>query len=455
MKTVYCLGGAPQFRLPCIRYNYLIKEKERKNIKNINSQNKENQIIKDFHNMNINTIEENEKEKLVDQWMDQIYPIRSIKRCLQINPTIKLKMRKFYKTLRESLSVGKNKTTGTINKNDNNNNIEKNKSPNIININNDNKLHNLKYVFDRNNNNGTINSYNKKYEYNSSIVKKGESNKMQNPSGQSRNSPKNTQTDLSSKLFNYNYPISNNNSSLDICQSLISKHISKRNSKLLSNSNNNSFTPYNNTKIIYNGKFSNNLDNNNKTEISKSYNNKEKININELNRTAYKTIVKHSKSKKMKKNNSIEDFVRKRRRRRWQSQQNKLNIIYSENEEQFYRKYDKYRKNKFLNGLGLTHVNCSPKIVLKELDQKINLIKNKVGLVKSIVDKTFPKVLANISLTKKEFEKSQGKEGYNSPYIEKLNKIKKEQNNMDLYFSIPVEIISRNRNNFKKKKKLK
>ena len=101
----------------------------------------------------------------------------------------------------------------------------------------------------------------------------------------------------------------------------------------------------------------------------------------------------------------------------------------------------------------LTHVNSSPKLILNDLNKKINKIKNKVGVVKSIVDKTFPRLLADISQVKKEFEKSQGKEGYKSPYIEKINKIKKEQENINLYLIKPFEIINRNKSksNYEKK----
>ena len=433
MKTIYCLGGAPQFRLPCIKYHYLIKEREKKNNSLLP---KNNLNIKDFYNMN--TIEENENEKIVEQWMDQIYPMRSIKRCLEINPTIKLKMRKFYRNLKESLSVNKNKPKPKpkIKEIESYNNNCKRAS--IINNNNDNKIFNFKYTLDKNvdSNIETINN-------NKNNESKNEENSKNEPK-YTRNEQKTIQTDsLSLKLVNYNYPISNES---HIFHSLISsRNKSKKNIHLLSfNNYNNGINNYINSKFIYNTKCLNNINKNNKDD---------KNILNEFNQTSYKEK-KHSKSKKIKKNNSIDIIIRKRRKKRGHSQQNKLNIIYSENEEQFYRKYDKYRKNKILNGLCLTHINCSPKTILKELDEKINIIKNKVGIVKSIVDKTFPKVLANISMTKKVFEKNQGKEGYNSPYIEKLNKIKKEQNNMDKYFSIPVEVLSRNRNNnFKKKKK--
>ena len=83
----------------------------------------------------------------------------------------------------------------------------------------------------------------------------------------------------------------------------------------------------------------------------------------------------------------------KRKKLRGFAQINKLNILYSENEDQFYRRYDKHVKSKFLNGLCLTHIKSSPKVILNELDKKINNIKSKVGVVKSIMDKTFPRIL--------------------------------------------------------------
>ena len=41
MKTIYCLGGAPQFRLPCVKYNFL-KKKMKNYFKNINILKKKN-----------------------------------------------------------------------------------------------------------------------------------------------------------------------------------------------------------------------------------------------------------------------------------------------------------------------------------------------------------------------------------------------------------------------------
>lgn len=424
------MGGIPQFRLPCIKYSFIIKEKENKN-KIISP--KGCSIIKDFYN-----IEEKQKKTIVDQYMDIIYPINSIKKCLQINPTLKLKMRKFYKHLRESLSNGRNKTLKTV-KNYEKNDDVKTKTENSKSINNEDiKPQNLKFIFNRNiNKKDVIKSINKTYNY---IPK--EENKKNILLGQNVNKPNINQIDASGKLNNYNYPISNANT-IDFCHSLISKNKTKISTQLLSSkSNSNNILNNIRNRKVFNSIYLSNFDNNkkiNENSQSKIKNN----NINQTNNDILKQKNVKIKHRTLKYSNSIKNIIYKRKRKNGLIQLNKLNIIYSENDEQFYRKYDKYRKNKILRGLCLTHINSSPKVVLNELNQKINLIRNKVGVVKSIVDKTFPKVLADISSIKKDYIISQEKEGYNSPYIEKLNKMKKIEENMNLFISSPIEILSK------------
>ena len=452
MKTLYCLGAAPQFRVPCIKYGFIIKENENQ-VKNYVT--KSNSINKNFYDN-----EKNEKENIIEKQIEKIYPNKSIKRCLQINPTIKLQMRQFYRHLKEYLSIERSKTSNKIKKNEksiDNNKSENNKSPIINDNDKENKLQNLKFIFDRNNYKyaGSINEsiYNKKFNKTNNYFKKEENFLVQTrfPIKQSRNYRKINHYDLSGKLVNYNYPIQNESTSQDFCQSLMSKYKTKLSTQIfsMSNNNNNSITNTSNSRIIFNSKFLNNFENN-KTinEISKSETKKNKNIVNELNNTSYKKKNSKLRIKKFK-FNSIENVIKKRRKAREQAQ-NKLNILYSETEEHFYRMYDKHRKKKFLNGLCLTHLNCSPKEVLNELNEKISSIKTKVGVVKSIVDKTFPRILADIAETKKEVTNIQRKKGYNSPYIDRLNKIKKHQQNMDIYFTSPVEIINRNRKIFKK-----
>ena len=89
------------------------------------------------------------------------------------------------------------------------------------------------------------------------------------------------------------------------------------------------------------------------------------------------------------------------KRKKGETQANELNIIYSETKEQFYKKYDKYRKNENLKGLGLANINYPPKIKFKELNKKISEIKKKVANVKSIL--FFKFLFSFFILSKSEF----------------------------------------------------
>ena len=48
--------------------------------------------------------------------------------------------------------------------------------------------------------------------------------------------------------------------------------------------------------------------------------------------------------------------------------------------------------------------------------------------------------------SKKEYENSLKKKGFNTPYKERLNMMRKHQKYINLYLSSPIEIISRNSN---------
>ncbi len=145
--------------------------------------------------------------------------------------------------------------------------------------------------------------------------------------------------------------------------------------------------------------------------------------------------------------NIFGDTIEKQKRKKAETQDNELNMIYSESMAQFYRQYDKYRKNENLRGLGLTNINFPPNIKFQNLNKKINLIKEKVVKVKSIVDTTFPKVLAYLTWTKNEYENGLKKKGYKSPYKQKLNKLEKYQKYINLYLSSSIKIRSRNKDN--------
>ena len=145
--------------------------------------------------------------------------------------------------------------------------------------------------------------------------------------------------------------------------------------------------------------------------------------------------------------NIFGDTIEKMKRKKLETQDNELNLIYSETKEQFNRKYDKYRKKENLKGLGLANINNPPKIKFKHLNKKIGEIKKKVINVKSIVDDTFPKILAYLTWAKKDYENSLKKKGFDTPYKERLNMLEKHQKYINLYLSNPIEILSERKKN--------
>ena len=464
MKTLYCLGGVPQFKIPCLKYGFLIKEKE--NNRNLFTKN-HSVDIKDFYNIKK---EKNQLETIADKYIDKIFPSRGIKRCLQINPNMKIRMKKYFKNLKGYLSLEKNKNSG-INENykENVKNYE-NKKSQYLNNSNDNRLQNMKLIFGNNPQNN-ISLFNRKDYNNESILslyKKEEKINTDFPGKKhSRNILEPSKIDLSPKIYNYNYnfQISGDSSSIDLFQSLykslMEKNRKKRDKNFITISNDNSLKNDFKKQLIFNTQYlsylhnKKNIDENNMKNI-KNYNS----NSNKLNKTSYKAShiqleTPNINNTKIDKSNSIEKIkleIKKRKRKSGRSKKNKLNILYSETEDQFYVKYEKYRKRKFLKGLCLTNIDASPKIKFNKLDKKIDLIKSKVDVLKSIADKTFPKVLANITSIKNEFDNNIRKRKYDKPYIEKLNKIIKEQNYMNSYLSKPIEI--RNQKKISENKKM-
>ena len=105
-----------------------------------------------------------------------------------------------------------------------------------------------------------ISNYSSKYNKTNSNFRKEENCKVQiqiEPN-MSLYKPKKTKV----QLFNYNYPISNESCSLDLCQSLISKQKTKLSTQFLSISKNNN----NNNNNNNNSKFLNNFENNKDTK---------------------------------------------------------------------------------------------------------------------------------------------------------------------------------------------
>ena len=108
MKTIFCLGKSPQFKFPCIKYNYLLKEKDNQ-INNLMTLPKNEIEFNDYEMNEIENMDEEEKKEIVDQMLDQIYPNRGIKRCMQIKPKNKIQLRNLLKGFKQSLNEKKNK----------------------------------------------------------------------------------------------------------------------------------------------------------------------------------------------------------------------------------------------------------------------------------------------------------------------------------------------------------
>ena len=418
MKTIYSLGRCPQFKLPCVKYNYLIKESNIKT-KRFKSLPKNKFEINNYEIEDVKNMDEDEKKEIVNQMIDKVNHKSGIKRCMKVNHINKFVLKKYLKNLKKCFSYKKNK-------------IEIN-NPYIVN----------KIL--SNNNNDIGNSNNSKQVNESKNEMKSILNKDQKIIEQEKVSSKNNKCytehsrnkekiydiNFSQTSFNYNYPISHDENSFYFSQFLSSRY-SKEN-KL-----SNSIDTYNN-KI--NNK-SRKLSNNSLYTISYS---KKKRNIgiqSETNQPKENGIFQRKYL-----GNIFGDSIEKLKRKKGETQDNELNMIYSESMAQFYRQYDKYRKNENLRGLGLTNINCPPNIKFQNLNKKINVIKDKVVKVKSIVDTTFPKVLAYLSWAKNDYVNSLRKKVYKSPYAQKINSIEKYQKYINSYLSSSIEIMSKNKHN--------
>lgn len=125
---------------------------------------------------------------------------------------------------------------------------------------------------------------------------------------------------------------------------------------------------------------------------------------------------------------------------------NNLNIIYSENEAQFDRKYLKHITRKELRGLCLTHINSSPKIIKNNLNSKINMVKDKLSLVKSIIDYTYPEIVIRSSMKQtnnliKKFSRNI------IPYKLELLKYQTKEQQLNNYYSSLLQIFNSTNNN--------
>ena len=414
MKTIYSLGRCPQFKLPCVKYNFLLKESNNR-FNSFKTLSKNNFEINDYEIDDVKNMDEDEKKEIVNQMIDRIYNRNGIKRCMKVKHVKKFPLKKYLKNLKKCFSYNKNK-------------IEVN---NLYSVN----KYNIKDNYEISNSNYTnrlMESQNeKKNNEQKTLTQEKESSKNNKYyTMPNKNKDKIYKINFSKRAFNY--PISHEENVNCFSQLLTNKNLNTNENKL-----SNSIETYNNK----NNK-SLKLLNNSLNTIS--YSNK-KRNIG----------IQIGSEKQKEKNifprkylaNIFGDTIEKQKRKKAETQDNELNMLYSESMAQFYRQYDKYRKNENLRGLGLTNINFPPNIKFQNLNKKINLIKEKVVKVKSIVDTTFPKVLAYLTWTKNEYENGLKKKGYKSPYKQKLNKIEKYQKYINLYLSSSIKIRSRNKDN--------
>ena len=414
MKTIYSLGRCPQFKLPCVKYNFLLKESNNR-FNSFKTLSKNNFEINDYEIDDVKNMDEDEKKEIVNQMIDRIYNRNGIKRCMKVKHVKKFPLKKYLKNLKKCFSYNKNK-------------IEVN---NLYSVN----KYNIKDNYEISNSNYTnrlMESQNeKKNNEQKTLTQEKESSKNNKYyTMPNKNKDKIYKINFSKRAFNY--PISHEENVNCFSQLLTNKNLNTNENKL-----SNSIETYNNK--------------NNKSL---------KLLNNSLNTISY-SIKKRNigiqigSEKPKEKNifprkylaNIFGDTIEKQKRKKAETQDNELNMLYSESMAQFYRQYDKYRKNENLRGLGLTNINFPPNIKFQNLNKKINLIKEKVVKVKSIVDTTFPKVLAYLTWTKNEYENGLKKKGYKSPYKQKLNKLEKYQKYINLYLSSSIKIRSRNKDN--------
>ena len=122
----------------------------------------------------------------------------------------------------------------------------------------------------------------------------------------------------------------------------------------------------------------------------------------EVSVSTYSPIKNHLKEDSSTIENKIINNLFTDKKKMFRSQEiiilNNLNLIYSENDKQFQRYYIKHANKKTLYGMGLTHINSSPDLIKKNLENKIDLVKDKLSLIKSIVDYIYPEIIIRRSM---------------------------------------------------------
>lgn len=115
---------------------------------------------------------------------------------------------------------------------------------------------------------------------------------------------------------------------------------------------------------------------------------------------------------------------------------NKLNLIYSENEKEFEKKYYRFVDKYNMKGLGLCRINKSLKSNEENIDNKIKTAKEKINFVKNIVYLTYYDMYSNLFNKNKKKTITYKNEDYK--YV--LNEYYKEQERKKNYLLRPIKI---------------
>ena len=124
---------------------------------------------------------------------------------------------------------------------------------------------------------------------------------------------------------------------------------------------------------------------------------------------------------------------------------NILNILYSENKTQFNKFYSKHIKKEELNGLGLSRITSSPEIIMNKINLRMDKMKSKLSLIKSIIDYSYPEIVIRQFINQaNDFNKKMKKikEPFKEALIAKsINEKKKNE-----YYSCLLNINNYNKN---------
>ena len=349
MKTVYSLGGSPQFRLPCVKKGFIKIKKENQ----IDDMSDNSYNTKKYRNHYFYNEEEDEKLLSIDQKIDKKSKAKSLKNCIDINPLMKSALRELYKQFHQKIIKGRN-SQKSLERHESNKKIIKIKDMNNNNVNDNlddenyfssftemvNKLNNNKYYDDldkypdlEKNSNKSLEQFKKMYHKNKEQI----SQTIDPSKDKTINSTRNIKKKNKICVFsNYLFPVS------DYSDYLYDKlYKTQSNKSIIKNSDRNKIilkrniqSPYIMSNFIINEKIKNCKSPNKKTIQMETISSEKKINNSEKNGNDFsKTGTKiYNRGCRAKCKNYMNP------------NENKLNIIYCENDEQFERIYERYKK---------------------------------------------------------------------------------------------------------------